>query len=720
MNSFLTEGLNSEQEKSVLLHHTTNALILAGAGSGKTRVLTHRIAHLLSTTDISIANVLALTFTNKAAGEMRQRLSEILRTNITQNSWVGTFHSVAHKLLRLHFASAGLDKNFQIIDSSDQNRIIKNILKELHIDDKKFPPRQFISFISRSKDDGLRYSDIESGHNFFVKKALEVFAAYEEHCKKENLIDFAEILIRSYELLQHNSDVLERYQAQFKHILVDEFQDTNSIQYKIIALLKNEHNSIFCVGDDDQSIYGWRGAKIENIRNLSRDFAPLEIVKLEQNYRSTGNILKASNTLIANNSGRMSKELWTSSGDGEPIAVLSASDEKKEAQYIASVIQENIAKGMSLQQHAVLYRSNALSRGIEESFMRNKIQYVIYGGLRFFDRAEIKDALSYLRLITDTSDNIAFNRIVNFPARGIGNATLESIASFAGSNFNTSLFVASKEILPTLTTRAANALGGFIALIESLQVECQELPLSEKIETIINKSGLLDHYLKDKTDKTGSKPQNLKELVGAAQEFKNEDETMDDTIAFIASSVLDSDHGEAKNTNSVQLMTIHAAKGLEFDNVFVIGMEEDLFPSRQSKEEPHLMDEERRLCYVAMTRAKQQLTLSFAKKRFLYGNTFYTQTSRFLGEIPSQYLTKVYETNKYEGFEEKNRINKPTLIPSNTNANQYTIGGTVVHKKFGLGKVINYEGGENPRVEVDFVKFGSKWLIVEYAKLEKL
>jgi DNA helicase-2/ATP-dependent DNA helicase PcrA len=717
MNSFLTDGLNPEQEKSVLLGNGNNALILAGAGSGKTRVLTHRIAHLLSTTDTLIPNILALTFTNKAAGEMRERLSEILRTNISQNSWVGTFHSIAHKMLRVNPVEAGLGANFQIIDSSDQTRIIKKILKDLNIDDKKFPPRQFISFISKNKDDGLRYNDIDAENNFFIKKALEVFEEYEKHCKQENLVDFAEILICTYELLKNNAEVLQKYQNQFKHILVDEFQDTNTIQYNIIKILKNQDNSVFCVGDDDQSIYGWRGAKIENIRSLSIDFAPLEVVKLEQNYRSTGNILKASNTVIANNRGRMSKALWTDSGDGELIDVLSAGDERKEANYVAKAILKNIKNGSKPSQNAVLYRSNALSRALEESFIKNKLEYIIYGGLRFFDRAEIKDALCYLRLVIDTSDNIAFNRIINFPTRGIGMATIDNIAGFSNANFS-SMFASSKEILPTLNTRAANALSSFITLIEELKIACENLPLEEKLEIIIEKSKLLEHYAKDKNDKAGSKVQNLKELVGAAKGFKNEDETMDDTTAFIASSALDS--GEKQTADSVQLMTIHSAKGLEFENVFVVGMEEDLFPSRQSKEEPHLMDEERRLCYVAMTRAKKKLTLSFAKRRFLYGNYFDTQASRFLGEIPSNHLDKVYETNKYEGFNDKQKSPKTKLKPEITSNGGYEIGGTVVHKKFGLGKVKNYEGGENPRIEVDFQKAGKKWLILEYAKLEKL
>lgn len=718
MNSFLTDGLNPEQKKAVLLANNINSLILAGAGSGKTRVLTHRIVYLLEDGTYSINNILALTFTNKAAGEMRERLSELLRMNINQNSWIGTFHSLAHKILRLNPVEAGLNPNFQIIDSSDQNRIIKRILKNLNIDDKKFPPRQFISFISSSKDEGLRYGDVDAGHNFFIKKALEVFREYEEHCSKESLVDFAEILIRCYELLKNNQTVLLKYQQQFKYILVDEFQDTNTIQYNIIKLLKNSENNIFCVGDDDQSIYGWRGAKIENINNLSRDFAPLEVIKLEQNYRSTGNILKASNSLIANNTGRMSKSLWTDSGDGDLIDVLSASDEKKEAIYISKAILKSNKDGVALNNNAILYRSNALSRAIEESFVRSKIDYIIYGGLKFFDRAEVKDVMHYLRLITDFNDNIAFQRIVNFPTRGIGAATIDEVERFANANF-TSLFVASKEILPTLNTRAKNALEGFINLIEGIKDEINNFNLDEKLAIIIDKSTVFSHYEKDKSDKAGSKVQNLKELIGAAKDFKNEDEVLDDTNAFIASSMLDT--GDKKTANCVQLMTIHSAKGLEFENVFVIGMEEDLFPSRQSKEEPHLMSEERRLCYVAMTRAKKQLTLSFAKRRFLYGNTFYTQASRFLGEVSSQHFNKVYEDNKYQGYGDKipknSQYSKPK-ITSDTNG--YDIGRTVVHKKFGLGKVKNYEGGDNARVEINFVKFGTKWLILEYAKLEKL
>jgi DNA helicase-2/ATP-dependent DNA helicase PcrA len=467
------------------------------------------------------------------------------------------------------------------------------------------------------------------------KKAKEVFSIYQSECNNNNEIDFAEILLRTYELLLNNPEVLNFYRQQFKYVLVDEFQDTNTLQYKLIKLLKNDDSVIFCVGDDDQSIYGWRGAKVENLNSLASDFNPFEIIKLEQNYRSTANILNASNALIAQNKNRMAKSLWTSDNAGELIDIFIANDEKFEANFIAKTIEKLTFSGVNLADCAVLYRNNALSRPVEEALIKNNIKYTIYGGLRFFDRAEVKDGMAYLRLVNNQNDNNAFLRIVNFPTRGISAKTVAEIQEYASLS-STSLFNATEQIIPNLATRAANAVQAFTNMILKLKDEVKNLELGDKLDYILENSGLHKHYALDNSDKGKNKLQNLDELVGAAKDFVNNDENLDKTLSFISSATLDT--GESnKNDNNVKLMTIHAAKGLEFDNVFLIGLEEDLFPSKQSKEN-NTVDEERRLCYVAMTRAKKKLHLSFTRRRFLYGNYFNALPSRFVREIPDEFL----------------------------------------------------------------------------------
>jgi DNA helicase-2/ATP-dependent DNA helicase PcrA len=710
--SILTDNLNDKQKQAVVLDLKTNALVLAGAGSGKTRVLTHRIAYILNNDDIALNNILALTFTNKAAGEMRERLEILLKTPLGFNSYIGTFHSIAHKILRTHHSLANLSADFQILDTSEQLTKIKRILKELSIDDKKFKPMQFLSFISSHKDEGLRVEAVEVGHNLFAKKAKEVFSIYQSECDNNNEIDFAEILLRTYELLLNNPKVLNFYRQQFKYVLVDEFQDTNTLQYKLIKLLKNDDSVIFCVGDDDQSIYGWRGAKVENLNSLASDFNPFEIIKLEQNYRSTANILNASNALIAQNKNRMAKSLWTSDNAGELIDIFIANDEKFEANFIAKTIEKLTFSGVNLADCAVLYRNNALSRPVEEALIKNNIKYTIYGGLRFFDRAEVKDGMAYLRLVNNQNDNNAFLRIVNFPTRGISAKTVAEIQEYASLS-STSLFNAAEQIIPNLATRAANAVQAFTNMILKLKDEVKNLELGDKLDYILENSGLHKHYALDNSDKGKNKLQNLEELVGAAKDFVNNDENLDKTLSFISSATLDT--GESnKNDNNVKLMTIHAAKGLEFDNVFLIGLEEDLFPSKQSKEN-NTVDEERRLCYVAMTRAKKKLHLSFTRRRFLYGNYFNALPSRFVREIPDEFLNSLYLATEKKTTTNKQKSNN--LVVSSS---KFSTGDKVVHKKFGLGIVNNYEGGDNPRVEVKFDKFGSKWLILEYANLMKL
>ena len=715
------DGLNQEQRLSVTLDDNLNALILAGAGSGKTRVLTHRVQYLVTEKNEHLDAILAVTFTNKAANEMRERLGDLLLRPIGR-MWVGTFHSLAHRLLRTHAIEANLSPTFQILDQQDQYRIVKRLMKENGIDETKFPIRKVQWFINQQKDEGIKPGDIEAGYNFFVKQSAKVFALYETHCQSNDLVDFAGLLVKSYELLNNNNSLLGHYQQQFKHILVDEFQDTNTVQYQWIKLLKTQNNHIFCVGDDDQSIYGWRGAKIENIQKIEQDFQPIKIIKLEQNYRSTGNILSASNALIANNQNRMDKSLWTKSGDGDLIDVYNARTETEEAQHVVGVINNGFNEGENLGENAILYRSNAQSRVFEEALIKQNIDYKIYGGLRFFERAEIKDAMGYVRLVENLNDNIAFERIVNFPARGIGLATVEKIRSHSVEN-HSALFQSAIAITDTLPTRAANALRLFIEMIDSIADDIKHLSLSEKVDAILVKSSLMEHYSNDKTDKAGSKKENLEELVSAAEQYSHDEESeMNETQGFIALATLDtSGDSNQQNRDCVQLMTIHSAKGLEFSNVFLVGMEEDLFPSRQSKDEPHLMDEERRLCYVGMTRAMKKLNLSYADKRFLHGQSFYSMPSRFLEETPDAYLNHIKSPHKdYSYSESDTAFSQPNKIVTKSGS-PYPIGKMVKHGKFGIGTILNTEGsGDSTRVQVKFKSAGTKWLISSYANLEVL
>jgi len=713
------DGLNEKQQQSVTLSEDINALILAGAGSGKTRVLTHRIHYLVSEKNHHSDDILAVTFTNKAANEMKERLSDLLRRPIGR-MWVGTFHSLAHRLLRTHPAEANLSPTFQILDAQDQFRIIKRLMKENAVDEKKLKIKEVQWFINKNKDNGISPQDIDVGYDYAKKQKVKVFDLYENFVQTNDLVDFAGLLVKSYELLKNNQPLLDYYQKKFCHILVDEFQDTNTIQYQFIKILHNQDNHVFCVGDDDQSIYGWRGAKIENIQKIEDDFKPIQVIKLEQNYRSTGNILSASNALIAKNKNRLEKSLWTESGDGDLINVFNARNEREEAQYVVSEIQTQFNQGRNLDECAILYRSNAQSRVFEESLIKFNLNYRIYGGLRFFERAEIRQAMSYVRLIENTSDNLAFERVVNFPTRGIGLSTIEKIRARAIES-HTDLFQSSIAIAESLPARASNALQGFIQLIESITDSTKNLTLSEKVDSILLQSGLMAHYANDKTDKAGSKLENLKELVSAATEYIHEDEDeMTETEGFIALATLDSS-GESNqsNQNYVQLMTVHSAKGLEFPVVFLVGLEEDLFPSRQRVNQPSNIDEERRLCYVGMTRAMQSLTLSHATSRNLYGETIYSRNSVFLDEIPSSFLNHIKNEsggNFYQGYKKSTNEGKSM---ASTSDSIYSIGQVVKHAKFGMGTVVNYEGsGDSMRVQINFQKAGTKWLITSYAKLD--
>ncbi len=721
MASIIVDNLNNKQKQSVTLGSGINALILAGAGSGKTRVLTHRIHYLVLEKNIHVDNIIAVTFTNKAANEMKERLTDLLRRPIGR-MWVGTFHSLAHRILRGHAIEANLSPNFQILDSQDQFRIIKRIMKENSIDESKFPVRRVQWFINQQKDEGLTAAEIDPGHNYFVKQSAKIFDSYEKYCQANDLVDFAGLLLRTYQLLNNNESILNQYQEKFKHILIDEFQDTNRIQYEWIKLLYNEQSCLFCVGDDDQSIYGWRGAKIENIQKIETDFNPIEVIKLEQNYRSTGNILNASNALIANNNKRLEKSLWTETDKGNPVDIFNAKTETEEAQYVVAKIESQFSQGRNLNECAVLYRSNAQSRIFEEILIKHNLAYRIYGGLRFFERAEIKDAMAYVRLIENHSDNIAFERIVNFPTRGIGIATIEKIRKFATEK-HTDLFQASIEIVKELPTRASNSLQSFIDLIEMIKEKTINFNLSEKVDTIITKSSLMNYYAKDKTDKAGSKKENLEELVSAAKQYVyEEDSDLNETQGFIALATLDSS-GESNQSNQgcVQLMTVHSAKGLEFPVVFLVGMEEDLFPTRQSKDKPHLMDEERRLCYVGMTRAMKLLSLSYASKRFIHGQSFYSLPSRFIEEIPKKYLNYIDNPGAIGAQQFSTNQGQYFSSIKATNSSGYSIGQVVKHAKFGLGTILSYEGsGDSMRLQIKFKNAGTKWLINSYAKLEKV
>ena len=674
----MADELNEKQQQSVALKEDVNALILAGAGSGKTRVLTHRIHYLVSTKNHHVDDILAVTFTNKAANEMKERLSELLRRPIGR-MWVGTFHSLAHRLLRTHPVEANLSPTFQILDAGDQYSIVRRLMKESGIDETKFPIKKVQWFINQQKDEGILPHQIDAGYNYFVKQSAKIFDLYEKYCQANDLVDFAGLLVKSYELLKNNQSLLDHYQKKFRHILVDEFQDTNRIQYQFIKILHNQNNHIFCVGDDDQSIYGWRGARIENIQKIENDFKPIKVIKLEQNYRSTGNILSASNALIANNPNRLEKSLWTESGDGDLINVFNARTETEEAQYVISEIQSQFNQGRNLDECAILYRSKVQSRVFEELLRRHNINYIIYGGIRFFERAEIKDAMGYVRLTENTSDNIAFERIVNFPTRGIGLSTIEKIRSHAIEN-HTDLFQSSIVIVNILPKRAANALQAFINLIESISDSTKNLTLREKVNSILLESGLMTHYANDKKDKIGNKREHLEELVSDAAQYIHEEENeMTEIQGFIAKNTLDSSGESYQNDqNCVQLMTVHSAKGLEFPVVFLVGLEEDLFPSSQSKDEPHLLDEERRLCYVGMTRAMQSLTLSYASKRFIYGTSIYSLNSRFLDEIPRSFLNYIENPNNEStttSYKKTGTFSKK--IVSSNSSSIYSIGQVV-------------------------------------------
>ena len=641
--SHILDQLNDAQREAVTASQS-NQLILAGAGSGKTRVLVHRIAWLIEVEKVSSWNILAVTFTNKAAREMRARIEQMLNTPAGA-MWVGTFHGLAHRLLRAHWKEADLPQGFQILDSDDQFRLIKRILKTLNIDDSKWPPRQVQWFINAQKDEGRRPEHIDDQGDYYQQQMIRIYREYEDACRRGGMVDFAELLLRSHELWLNNTELLEHYRDRFRHILVDEFQDTNTIQYAWVRMLVGANNHLFVVGDDDQSIYGWRGARVENIHDVQSDFPGVNLVRLEQNYRSTGNILSAANAVIANNPSRLGKNLWTADGDGEPIRLYAAFNEVDEARWIIDRIQDRISHGMLRSELAILYRTTAQSRLFEEALIQAGIPYRVYGGMRFFERAEVKDALAYVRMVSNPNDDAAFERAVNQPPRGIGPKTLDAVRSHA-RDFGCSLWQASRELLEggTMPARAANALRGFLDLVEEAAVSSRDYELKDVISEVVTHSELKEHFQKSRDGKGQDRIENLEELVNAARQFEYdvEDEVLTDLEAFLAHASLEAGDNQAQEyEDCVQLMTMHSAKGLEFPVVFIGGMEEGLFPHSMSSDDPQGLEEERRLCYVGITRAEQRLHLTRAWSRNLWGQSQYNGPSRFLSEIPDHLVTAV-------------------------------------------------------------------------------
>lgn len=633
--SLLLDGLNDKQREAVAAP-LENLLILAGAGSGKTRVLVHRIAWLMSVEEASPFSVMAVTFTNKAAAEMRGRIEELMH-GTASGMWCGTFHGICHRILRAHYLDAKLLEDFQIIDSDDQQRLLKRLIKAHNLDDKQWPARQVAWWINNQKDEGLRPAHINA-FDPVTQTYLKLYTAYQEACDRAGLVDFAEILLRALELLRGNQHIREHYQARFKHILVDEFQDTNAIQYAWLRMMAGAQSNVMIVGDDDQSIYGWRGARVENIEKFTREFPSVNTIRLEQNYRSTKTILEASNTLIANNSERMGKQLWTEGLVGEPISVYSAYNELDEARFVVSKIKGWQEQGGTLTDCAILYRNNAQSRVLEEALLQASLAYRIYGGMRFFERQEIKDALSYLRLINNRNDDTAFERVINTPPRGLGDKTLETIR-FAARDRGCTLWDASVGLLndQVLTGRAASALSRFVELINALEEEGIDMPLHVLTDHAVKTSGLLEMYQQEKGEKSKARIENLEELVTATRQFEKPEEAQEMTMltAFLTHAALEAGEGQAdEHDDAVQLMTLHSAKGLEFPLVFMVGVEEGMFPSQMSAEEAGRLEEERRLCYVGMTRAMQKLYITYAEMRRLYGQDKYHKPSRFIRELP--------------------------------------------------------------------------------------
>ncbi|NDB24586.1 MAG: DNA helicase II [Gammaproteobacteria bacterium] len=704
------------------------ALVLAGAGSGKTRVLTHRVAWLIEAEGASAHSIVAVTFTNKAAGEMRARIESLLGMPGAA-LWIGTFHGIAHRLLRLHWREAGLPQTFQILDGDDQLRVIKKILKAQALDDTRWVPRDIQYFINNNKDEGLRPKALKDGNDPTRRQFIKLYQDYEEACQRAGVVDFAELLLRAFELWRDNAELLGHYRRRFQHVLVDEFQDTNAIQYGWTKLLTGSAGAPFVVGDDDQSIYRWRGARVENLQTFRRDFPHAKLVRLEQNYRSTGTILDAANALIANNSGRLGKNLWTSGKRGDSIKLYAAFNERDEAEFVLQRIKDWVSRGGNRREFAILYRSNAQSRVFEEVFLSARIPYKVYGGLRFFERAEIKDALAYLRLVSNRHDDTSFERVINLPTRGIGARSVEILREYARTT-GVSLWSAAVACTSSaaLGAKAAAAVQGFMQLIERLAADTRELALNEIVDQVLNASGLLEHHRKEKAERGEARAENLLELVSAARGFEPErvdGEELPPLEAFLAHAVLESGEGQAEAwEDCVQMMTLHTAKGLEFPVVVLAGLEDGLFPHQRSLNDLDSLEEERRLAYVGTTRAMQQLYLTYAEQRRLHGIDSYGQPSRFIKEIPEELLEEIrpkVQAGRSAGMSFGGGYSRggPGALRDEPVAPGLRLGARVRHAKFGAGVVLNIEGqGPHARVQVNFESAGSKWLMLQYANLE--
>ena len=707
----LLAGLNDKQLEAVTLPYQS-ALILAGAGSGKTRVLTTRIAWLIQTGQVSPSGLLAVTFTNKAAKEMLARLSAMLPIN-TRGMWVGTFHGLCNRFLRAHHREAHLPALFQILDIADQLSAVKRVMKAMNVDDEKYPPKQVMNYINNSKEEGLRASQLDA-YDKHSETMREIYAEYDAQCQREGVVDCAELLLRCYEVLARETALREHYQSRFKYVLVDEFQDTNRLQYLWMKLLAGTSNCVLAVGDDDQSIYAFRGARVGNMLDFEHDFGVQTVIKLEQNYRSHSNILDAANAIIAHNSKRLGKNLWTSSGAGEPVRVFQGYNDLEEADFIVEEVKALHAEGQSLADMALLYRSNAQSRVLEHALFSAGIPYRVYGGLRFFERAEIKHAMAYLRLVANPDDDTALLRVINFPTRGIGARSLEQLQETAkqhGSN----LWAAAVLAAGKGDGLKSRGIPGFVALIKHLQEQCTGLTLPEMIDVVTAQSGLRQHYQNEKEG--DDRVANLDELVSAATAFIKENDSSE-LVDFLTFASLEAgEHQADPGREALQLMTVHASKGLEFHSVFIVGVEEGLFPHEQSMYEANGLEEERRLMYVAVTRARRRLYLTYAQQRMLHGQTRYGVASRFLDEIPEallKHLNTRAAAPKFSdaGYHAPAPKNPGTQYP-------WRIGQAVMHQKFGQGVVVSYEGNANDlRVQVNFGHAGMKWLALEYAKLD--
>ena len=726
--SSILNDLNDAQREAVTAQ-PGNQLILAGAGSGKTRVLVHRIAWLIQVEHVSPFSIMAVTFTNKAAREMRGRLESLLSDSLmgsARRMWVGTFHGIAHRLLKAHWQPMGLPQNFQILDSDDQLRLVKRVCQSLQLDESRWPPRQAQWYINAQKDEGLRPEYIQPSADPYEDTMLKIYRAYEALCQQGGLVDFGELLLRAHELFLHNTDILAHYQQRFPHILVDEFQDTNTIQYAWLRVLAGNTGKVTAVGDDDQSIYGWRGAKIENIQCFAQDFGNTQTIRLEQNYRSTGLILKAANQVIANNRGRLGKELWTDGKEGEPIQLYAGFNEQDEARFIVDRIEAWMGEGNRYDSCAILYRSNAQSRVLEEALLRENIAYRIYGGQRFYDRLEIKNALAYLRLVVNRDDDTAFERVINTPTRGIGSKTVDAIRLYAREQGG-SLWQAATTMVTAkqLTPRASGSVAAFLQLIDQLAAKVAELALAEQAQTMLTDTGLLHFHRNEKGEKGQARVENLEELINACRAFDPDDSATPPTeeqaeqsllVQFLDNASLDAGDAQADEfEDAVQLMTLHSAKGLEFPCVFIAGMEENLFPHKMSADDPERLEEERRLCYVGITRAMEKLIISYAESRRLHGNETFNSVSRFVKEIPKDCVheirlkTEVQRTLHYTG--------RPSAIETDE-GNGFYLGQRVNHTLFGEGVIIHFEGdGSHARVQVNFDNEGTKWLVMQYANL---